>query len=396
MGMFIALIVIFAAAWGYLYYQYRDVFAPWSVTLLVWVFVIGLYVFVDHGLYDSGMQFVRAILIWNTGFCTASFLTFRLTPAYSGVGWAQNRTHVNLLMWICILLVPFMLYKAISFALSNGSIADLVYNLRQQIIDADEGFSLGPLVYLVHVAYALLLVSIDKQRINRTRFWVALLLCMAFFVVTMSKQTLFMIAISILYIFYVRKKISLKPIILFALAFGVLGIIFTNFRVTRSGGEAAYTFMDLLGMYLVSPIVAFCYDTPNSAHYFGEYTLKSINNFLSFFGTGHRNVTIFQEMVNVPIPTNVFTMMSPYFKDFGYGGLVFFSLFEGWLFGLFYKKAETGNNLMRLVYTYILVLLVLQFFDELFFVGLSNFVQIVILLIFCHVKFRIKAPVALS
>lgn len=385
--MFISLIVIFAIAWGALYFRYRDVFSPWSVTLLVWVLIISLYTFMDHDLYDSGPQFAKAILIWNTGFCASSYLAFRLTPAYEGVPWAKNQQHINLLKWACILLMPIMLYKALSFALANGSAADLVYNLRQQIIDDRYGFSLGPLAYLIHVAYVLLIVTIDEDRIDRPQFWLSLMLCICYFVVTMSKQTFFMIAVSILYVFYVRKKISLKPFIIFGVVFVVLGIFFTNFRLTASGKESAYDFMDLLSMYVVSPIVAFCYDAPNSAHYFGEYTLKSVNNLLAVFGMGHRNVEMFQEMVAVPIPTNVFTMMSPYFKDFGYVGVGVFSVIEGLFMGGVYKRSESGQNIMRLIYTYILTLLVLQFFDELFFVGMSNFVQIVILILFCHIKF---------
>ncbi|MDO4930961.1 MAG: O-antigen polymerase [Bacteroidales bacterium] len=397
--MFIALIVIFSLAWGYLYYKYRDVFSPWSVTLLVWVLIISLYTFMDHGLYDSGPQFVKAILIWNTGFCLSAYFSFRLTPAYTGIPWAKNPQHIKFLTWVCVLLIPVMLYKSLSFALANGSVTDLVYNLRQQIIDDRYEFSLGPLIYLIHVAYVLLLVTIDEDRVKRPQFWLALTLCICYFIVTMSKQTFFMIAVSMLYVYYVRKKISLKPFIIFGVVFVVLGILFTNFRLTSSGRESTYDFMDLLSMYVVSPIVAFCYDSPNSAHYFGEYTLKSVNNLLAIFGGGHRNVQMFQEMVSVPIPTNVFTMMSPYFKDFGYNGLAVISVIEGLFMGGVYKLSESGHNIMRLIYTYILTLLVLQFFDELFFVGMSNFVQIIILLIFCHIKFDFSGtsqkPVAL-
>lgn len=80
--MFIALIVIFALLWGYLFFKYSDIFSPWSVTLLIWIFIISMYSFLDHGLYKADNQFIKAILIWNTGFCVSSYLSFRITPAY--------------------------------------------------------------------------------------------------------------------------------------------------------------------------------------------------------------------------------------------------------------------------------------------------------------------------
>lgn len=385
--MFVTIIVIFALMWGYLYFKYPEVFAPWGITLLVWIFIISMYTFVDHGLYDADNQFVKAILIWNTGFCLSSYIAFRITPAYSGETWAKNYKAINILKWICVLLVPFMVYKSVTFALSNGSIADLVYNLRQQTVVDDYGFSLGPLIYLVHVAYVLLLVTIDETTIKRKQFWLALILCLAFFIVTMSKLTLFMIIIGILYLLYKHNKISLRPILLCGCAFFVLGLLFTNLRTTDSGGESSFDFIDLVGMYVVSPVISFCYETPCSATLWGENTFRGYYTIMHALGFESHVPLQFQEWVSVPIPTNVFTMMSPYFKDFGYTGLMVLSVLEGLFMGFVYKKSETGQNIMRLIYTYLLTLLILQFFDELFLVGLSNFIQIVALILICHIKF---------
>lgn len=385
--MFIALIVIFALLWGYLFFKYSDIFSPWNVTLLIWIFIISMYSFLDHGLYKADNQFIKAILIWNTGFCVSSYLSFRITPAYQKESWAKNYQTIKIIKWICLLLVPYMLYKSISFALTNGSVADLIFNLRQQTVLEDSGFSLGPLIYLVHVAYVLLLVTIDEEKINRKQFWLAFILCFTFFIVTMSKLTLFMIIVSILYLLYVYRKITIKPFLICGIIFFVFGLLFTNLRVTDSSGESGFDFMDLVGMYVVSPVVSFCYETPCSSDLWGENTFRGYYSLMNALGFVNFIPPKFQEWVSVPIPTNVFTMMSPYFKDFGYSGLAVLSIAEGIFMGYVYKNSETGNNIMRLIYTYILTLLILQFFDELFLVGLSNFIQIVILILLCHTKF---------
>jgi len=384
--MFVALIIIFSAMWGLLYYTYREVFSPWSVTLLVWIAVMSAYTFTDHGLYPATSQFTNAISIWVPCFCLSSYAAFHLTPAYKGVRWKQNPDVIRVLFVCTAIIAPFAFYKALTFALSSGSPSDLMFNLRDQTIN-DKGFSLGILGYFVHVAYVLLLVSLDRESLSRKQLCFAVLLCLIFFFTTLSKQIFFMIAVSLLYLLYVYKRITLKPFLYFGAAFLFLGIFFTAARSVNSSQEDTFTFVDLLVMYVVSPVSAFCYDTPESAAIWGENTFRGLYNIGNALGfTFKQPAAAIQSFIYIPLPTNVYTMMSPYFKDFGYEGLFVFSVLEGAVTGCIYKYAESGHNVVRLLYAYLLTMLILQYFDESFFMGMSRFLQIIVLVLLCYTK----------
>lgn len=388
--MLITLLIIFATMWGYLYFKYRDIFAPWSITLLIWIAIISIYEFSNLEIYPTGPQFTKSILIWNTMFCGAAYISFRLTPAYHGTEWAKSEQSINIIKWICIALVPVMLLLSVRFALSQGSIIDLAYNLREQAVGEDK-LNLGPLVYLIHFAYVFLIVTLDENKVNKRNMLIALLLCLAFFIVTMSKLTFFMMAVGLLYINYSRKKIGLRPIIIFAIAFVILGILFTSLRASSSEKELNLDLVDILTIYIVSPMVAYCYVPQLTSHYWGEYTFKGVHNLFRALGLEYTPPAAESLGFSyVPVPTNVYTMMAPIFMDFGYPGLFVLSAVEGIIIGAIYKRAETGMNLMRLLYSYLLTILVLQFFAEQFYVGLSNIVQITILILFCHLKFTFK------
>ena len=383
--------------WGYLYYKYRDIFAPWSITLLVWITIMSIYEFANLDIYPTDSQFTNSILIWNTMFCGFAYLSFRLTPAYQGDVWAKSEQSVNIIKWICIALVPVMVFMSIRTALSNGSIFDIVYNLRSQVVGEDK-VDLGPLIYLVHFAYVFLTVTLDEDKVNKRNMIIAIVLCLSFFIVTMSKLTFFMMALGLLYINYSRKKIGLKPILIFAVAFVLIGALFTLIRTSTSDKDSGFDLLDILTIYIVSPMVAYCYVPALSSHYWGEQTFRGVHNLFRALGLEHTPLASDALGFSyVPIPTNVYTMMSPVLMDFGYTGLFVLSALEGAIMGAIYKRAETGMNLIRLLYSYLLTTLVLQFFAEQFYVALSNIVQIALLIYFCHTKFSFKGvPKSLS
>ena len=103
-----------------------------------------------------------------------------------------------------------------------------------------------------------------------------------------------------------------------------------------------------------------------------------------------RKPMVFQDFVPCPVPINVATAMSPYFKDFGYVGVLIFGIIVGFVTGATYKLAQSGQNIMKMLYAYFLITLALQFFDELLFVGLSSLFQIIAVLIFCFVKISFR------
>lgn len=385
-----SVVIIFSCLWAILFYKVRDIFSPWSITLLIWIAIIVGYLFIDHGLFKVTDQFGTCILLWCICFSVAGFITFKLTPSYNGPEWAVNVKIVSALAKLALIITPFALYKAVSFALSNGS-ENLLYAMRIQIIDPDSGFSLGPIAYFVHVIYTLLFISADSTgRTNRKFLFFCLTINMIFFFVVMSKLVLFIGLLSTLYLFYTHKKVRLRTIVLSGVVFLALGLFFTQLRTTTDGDtEDTFTIMELIGMYLFSPVVSFCYETPCVSQFWGYETFRPVYHIMEVMGFNfHGSFDPLRPYVYVPIPTNVYTMMAPFFNDFGYYGIAFFAAFEGIFFSWVYKKASTGHTIARNLYAYLVAILGLQFFDEQFFAGLSNVLQIVVLITLCHVSFK--------
>lgn len=391
--MLISLSCFFFLIWLVLYYRVRDVFAPWSITLLVWIGAMLGYQFVDHGLYSLTDQFYRAIVLWVVPFTVVGYIVFRLTPSYTGPGWKINFSIVRLLTVVALILCPYALYKAFTFALSSGGL-NLMETMRSQVTQEDSGFSLGPVVYMVNVIFALLIVAADQRENYRPWFfWLCLMINIIFFLVLMSKIILFIGIFSSLYLAYVHKRVKLRTIGLTMVVFLIFGLVFTLYRSVMDGGDDDMTdsMMQLLGMYIFSPLTAFCYENPCTTPGWGSETFRPIYNILSALGLYHGQLTeIFRPFIRVPVLTNVYTMMAPFFNDFGYPGIAACASIEGAIVSWVYKKNVTGHTIARGLYAYLVVIILLQFFDDQFFFGISNILQMTILLYFTHLKFTWK------
>ena len=144
---------------------------------------------------------------------------------------------------------------------------------------------------------------------------------------------------------------------------------------------------DLLIIYSVTSIIAFGQLSPCSSTQWGEVTLRFFYGLFESLGFNiNTPPPIVQEFCTTPLPTNVYTIMSSYFKDFGFTGIFVFALIDGLIIGAIYKYSKTGNNLMMYLYAYIFTLLVTQFVDEQIFQGLSSIIQMTVLIFICHIN----------
>lgn len=380
--------IILILGWIVLYYKVREVFAPWSIMLLVWIAVVSAYAYLDHGLYKTSDDFSPAILLWCSSFSIVGYIVYRLTPANTSPEWETNQTIVKFFTILALIITPVALYKAASFALSSGT-DNLMYTMRDQVIDKDSGFSLGPIMYFVHVVYTLLIVSADAEKHwNKWFFLLCLGINLLFFFIIMSKLVLFIGILSTLYLCYVHKRIKLRTIGITMIAFVIIALLFTQTRATSSGDtDDTFTFAELLAMYLLSPIPAFGLENPCSSPIWGYETFRPVYNILSGLGLYHGQLfDLGRVFVAVPIPTNVFTTMSPYYNDFGLQGIAVLGAIEGGIISFIYKKGSTGHTLARNLYAFLTAGIALQYFDDQFYLAISNILQMAVLIFIFHIK----------
>ncbi len=392
----IILIIVFAVMLVFLllapkyspYFPQRQIFSPWNTTLAVWIIVLSVYTLVNKELYAISEQFIDGITIWVITFVSASILGFVITPSYKKAQWHVCEKNVDIITIITIILVPFAVYKAIQHAFLLGSPEELFLSLREQAVDPDQN-QLGIVKYFVYVISVLLMIELCRKTIRKWRLFLVIGLCILFFIATMGKMTLFMYIFTSLYLLYEKGKISLKPIIYGSLLFVALVPIMYLLRGDSDTKLDSEVVLNLLIIYSVTSIIAFGTLTPGSSIQWGESTLRFFYGILSALGIPvNPPPPIVQEFCTTPLPTNTYTVMSSYFKDFGLIGIFVFALIEGLFIGIIYKYSKTGNNLMTYLYAYIFTLLVTQFVDEQIFQGLSSIIQFLILIFICHIKFN--------
>ena len=104
----------------------------------------------------------------------------------------------------------------------------------------------------------------------------------------------------------------------------------------RASSDDSTTLYQVISIYLYSPIVALGNLSP-STEFFGMETFRFFYAlFYSFSISNIEPIKVISEYVNIPFPTNVYTIMRPYYNDFGLFGVflgsIFFSLFFGYIF----------------------------------------------------------------
>lgn len=368
------------------YLPQRQIFSPWNTTLIVWIIILTLYTFVHKELYAVSEQFVYGITIWVFTFTISSVLTFIIFPSYKKAPWQVCEKNVDIITLITLILVPIAVYKAVQHAFMLGSPDGIFSTLREQAVNPEEN-QLGIVKYFVYVINVLLMIEISRDKRRKWRLRLVILFCILFFIATIAKITLFMYIFSSLYLLYENKKISLKPILIGSIFLIALVPIMYLLRSGNDQETDTELVVNLIIIYMISSIVAFGNITPCSSLQWGETSLRFFYSFLHMLGV---NVdvakTTLQDFCYTPLPTNVYSVLFPYYKDFGYVGIFAFALIEGIMIGIIYKYSKTGNNLMKYLYAYIFTLLVMQFMDEQIFQGLSSIIQMTILIFICHIK----------
>ncbi|CCY82707.1 bacteriophage HK620 O-antigen modification protein [Prevotella sp. CAG:1185] len=390
----IILILIFAVMLAFFmlsprfchYLPQRQIFSPWNTTLIVWIIILTLYTFVHKELYAVSEQFVYGITIWVFTFTISSVLTFIIFPSYKKASWQVCEKNVDIITLITLILVPIAVYKAVQHAFMLGSPDGIFSTLREQAVNPEEN-QLGIVKYFVYVINTLLIVEIWRDKIRKWRLLLVIGLCFLFFIATMGKMTLFMYIFTSLYLLYEKGKISLKPIFFGSLFLIALVPLMYVLRGSSENETDAEVIGNLLIIYSVTAIIAFGQLSPCSSSQWGEVTLRFFYGILNSLGFNiNTPPPIVQDFCLTPLPTNVYTVLSSYFKDFGFTGIFAFALIEGIIIGAIYKSSKTGNNLMTYLYAYIFTLLVTQFVDEQIFQGLSSIIQMVVLIFICHIK----------
>ena len=335
----------------FLSFRIGDIFSPWFITTGIWLTIIITFQITHTELYPLQTRFYNCVLIWVPCMSITGIMTYYAFPAVNNSQQAVqeefNYSQFFFLFFYILSMVctPLYLYKIYKVVAMFGT-EDLLFNLRI-LANAGEEDRLGKLLKYIN--------AVDQ------------------------KGALFFLLFVTLFVLYEKKRIKIRSILLWG---GAVVFLFYGINIARDSQENNNndaTFLDFFAMYILSPPVAFEQVQEKLTPQFGSRTFAFFYAFASKMGWGAYVIEPkLQEFVQVPIFTNVYTVFQPFFEDFGYKGVAFFSTVYGIFTGWLYRQFRNGGVISRCLYAYVVEILILQFFQENLILSLSLLFQYVI------------------
>lgn len=347
--------------------DFGDIFSPWCLTIVIWAGDIILY-FIQGTLDPIGSEFITCFSLWLITFLPCSLMAFWLTKDDRVKTRPDHRKpiDVNLSAFYAVLvlsLVMTVLYaKAIYAIVSQFDTENLLYNIRILAVENTESY--GLLNYTQGINIGLFLVAIWLYpRISKWTITLIVFINLTMELAMMEKSGILIMILSTLFVLYERRKIRIRTI---GLTFGIIIVLFFFFNMSKedANSDESMSFMDFFGMYITSPMIAFERLKVTIGDTFAANTLNDFYPQLMRFGIKIDGIQRLQDFVYVPIPTNVYTIMQPFYNDFGRMGVAFFGFLYGSLFGFVYRKFYDGDDMYKCFYTYLVEVIIIQFYNE--------------------------------
>ena len=365
--------------------EFGGLFSPWTITLGVWGGMLLLFMLWGDELYPLTEQFYISITLWLGIMPLTSIVTYNLLGKGTVVSQSQmdyNKFFFALFAIFAIMLSPLFLYKVYQ-TVSMFDSKDMMSNVR---VLAVKGEGQGFLNLAGVISQAAFLVSLWAY--PKIKMWVVVALalcCITCSIAIMEKGTIFLVVICSMYVMFQRGVIKARTIAIVLLA--IVGLFFI-FNIYRSGEDSDYakdeTLLGFIGMYVMSPPVAYCTVTRDITDLLGINTFEVVYDYLQRFGFGpfelHEKL---QEFVFVPVSTNVYTIMQPFYRDFGYIGVAVFAYIYGIMTGYVYRMSTSGVMFYVCFYTYLVEILILQFYQENLFLSMSFNIQLIVIMFLC-------------
>ena len=199
-----------------------------------------------------------------------------------------------------------------------------------------------------------------------------------FYAVISLGKTNFLTLFAVTLIILLHKKL-IKAKVAF-LGAALLFLVFVFIQILRSNAGESLDLNSFIAMYFLSGVPAFETVTPHSNVYFGENTFRFFYAVRYELGLSSiKPVNPVLPFINVPILTNTYTVLYPYYKDFGFAGIAVFGSFAGYVYGWMFRKLQLKDYYFTTIYAILSVGLFVQFMNETIFTLFSQNLQYVII-----------------
>jgi len=355
----------------------RNIMSPGVITSGIWIFCLTLFAILPHNLPPLSIQFLGSLSIWVTILCLSSLAIQSTSTKFSNI--EPSRLVRDIFFWISILSFPaFLLFArdAIQLGTSGNWSMDLRLAALGQTKHSKEIYG-GIHLIIWQVSYLIELFYYSKK--NRNRVFILGLMILSFAFLTMSKAAFLEFFIKTIGILYFRKKVNIKHILI---GLGSLFFLFTILQAIRYSTKVeSVNKEDFAVTYLLSSMSAFDAMLPASSIHWGENVFRFYYSAAYKIGlVSYEPIDTLLPFIKKPIITNTYTGMYPFLKDFGYSGIVIFSLLLGLLYGFIFNKAQKGSTFYIILYSTFIQFILMQYVAEMFITSLLAYVKQIILL----------------
>lgn len=366
----------------------NNFFSPGVITPGIWLICFCLFFILDHNLPSLSIKFLWALSLWVGCFCLFSNL-FQI-PKYSQNNYKPSRFIRDLYFIVSILMFPSVLFFAYK-AILLGDSGNWAMDLRLAALGKSKHFVVaygGWHIFLWKAAYLIELMFISKR--NKWRVVLLALFYLVFGVLTMSKTILLDLIIITIVVLYFKEKIKAKYL-LFSIIMVVFGFVWIQ-TLRHSISINSDNSNEFLVIYALSSMSAFDTLIPLSTTSWGENTFRFFYEVFYKLGVFDiQPVSPILEWIIKPIATNTYTIMYPFYKDFGFKGILIVGSLFGILYGYLFKKSQQKSYVYQILYAVFIPFLLFQYVGETFLTNfLGNMVLIVLLFIpFWSTKYKL-------
>ncbi|WP_180040407.1 O-antigen polymerase [Acinetobacter sp. YH12100] len=346
-----------------------DYFSPLSLHVVSWFFIFFVGLFVGNQFYPLTNDIFYSFIIW---FFTLTF-SFLLMYFYQGklkrkdykYELKYQKIYIVLSIFACVILAGEVFYVGM------GGPYHFFLNLRLSLtLEEYEGvkYTFGPYFYLLMTPlFAISLMCHNTSSLKKvTTLWqiifiissagkLAILTMLMIFLVTKYAGT--------------RKKISVILLSIIMTIF--LTFSFFMHAIRQSDVNNSLSMIDMVGGYAFPQLIAIG-ELQVGDGVWGEYTFRFFYAVAYKLGlSNHMPVETILEYAYIPTPTNVYTVIQPFFQDFGNFGVFFGALFYSFFYSILYFQVVSKRGVYLVIYSLLSLSLVFSFFSETLIINLS-------------------------
>lgn len=363
---------------------FRSVLSPAVLHSGMWATILALHTFVDHGLYSlshfSLWIVVGSVLIFFISCLLVSFFPFRRYAAPQGTSQYWNaglaKFH-RLYFWVALAAAPLVWLKANALA-AQGSTENFLVNLRMALIAEDGSGSYGALAYFLLVAFSgffLRLVDFSSKVFSLGTV-IYFLLCVYYATMATGRTFFFLLVIPSFVLLAIFRKGRSGLMLYILMLISLLMIFFLLGFLMGRAGEDAQGFLQVFWLYLLGGVTAFDYVLNNfsGSEGLGFNVFRSFIAVFSAIGFDWDVPVLIKGYVNVPAPTNVYTVFYPYYLDFGISFIIISQFLFAVFHQFFYSMAVSGSRWGLLIFSVSVYPLLMQWFQDQYFSLATTFV----------------------